>query len=232
MAKTNAFFLEGNNGYSVLLCHPLAETPAMMLEFGKKLNKKGYTVSCPLLDGHGKSFFEMIDSDFEKWYENIETEFITLQNTTKVFVCGMSIGGTLAVKIAEEYTPQGVATINAPVIGFDVVSDVFGFKQKAEMDQEVTSKYRTHREIYFDNVVEIGQIENLKRITSPFFVLQGSLDASRYKTSSHMLMTYINSKTKQRKDYKASRHLILIEQEKKQAMKDIYSFLEENKETV
>lgn len=224
MSKADAFYLEGNNGYSILLCHPLAETPAMMLEFGKKLNKKGFTVSCPLLDGHGKTFLDVIDSNFLLWYQGLRKEFLSLQETTKVFICGMSIGGSMAIKLAEEFNPQGIATINAPVIGFDVVSDVFGFQQKSQMDQDLISKYRKHREVYFENIVEIGQLENLKKITTPLFVLQGSLDTARYKTSSHMLMTYPSSIIKQRKDYKDSRHLILIDNDKKQAMKDIYAF--------
>lgn len=228
MANTDSFYLQGNNGYSILLCHPLAETPAMMSEFGKKLHKKGYTVSCPLLKGHGTSFLEILNSSFDEWYIQLKTEYNRLSETSKVFICGMSIGGTMAVKLAEELTPQAIATINAPIIGFDLISDVHGFQNKAEMDQEVTSKYKEHREIYFKNVVETGQIENLKKITTPLFVLQGSLDIDRYKTSSHMLMTYVSSTIKQRKDYKKSRHLVLLGQDKKQAMKDIYNFFNEH----
>lgn len=141
----------------------------------------------------------------------------------------MSIGGTMAIKLAEHYKPQAVAAINAPIIGFDVVSDVFGFNQKAERNKELTDLYQTHRNIYFDEVVKLGQISELNKITSPLFVLQGSLDAERYKTSSHMLMTYSKSEQKQRKDYKDSRHLILIENDRKEAMKDIYKFFEANK---
>ncbi len=229
MAKSDAFYIEGKSEYAILLLHPLAETPAMMFEFGKKLNKKNYTVSCPLMEGHGKTFLEVITSDFNKWYEGIKEEYVRLSETKKVFVVGMSIGGTMAIKLAQEFCPAGIATINAPIIGFDVVSDVFGFRQKAGNNEEITEKYKEHREIYFKNVVELGQTKNLEKITSPLFVLQGSLDAQRYKTSSHMLMTYSKSEVKQRKDYKKSHHLILMEADKKEAMKDIYQFFEKNK---
>lgn len=76
MAKTDPFYYEGTNGYQILLIHPLAETPVMMYEFGKKLHKKGYTVSCPLLDGHGSTFLQVIQSDFTKWYDQLEEEYL------------------------------------------------------------------------------------------------------------------------------------------------------------
>lgn len=230
MAKIDSIYLEGTNGYSVLLCHPLAETPLLMKEFAKKLNKKGYTVSCPLYPGHGTTFEDLIDSTFHEWYQCLNDEYIKLKEHSEVFVCGMSIGGTMAVKLAEEHNPKAVATINAPVIGFDVVSDVYGLGLKSpNITKEQLEAYKAHRTIYFHEVINIGQVDNLKKIESPLFILQGSLDQPRYKTSSHMLMTYASSTIKQRKDYGRSKHMILLESDKKEAMKDIYQFFEDTK---
>lgn len=230
MAKVESVYLEGNNGYSILLIHPLAETPIIMKEFAKKLNKKGYTVSVPLLPGHGSSFGDLIKSNFNLWYDCVKEEYLKLTEHSKVMVCGMSIGGTMSVKLAEEFDPVAVATINAPIIGFDVVSDVYGLGVKTpDIKPETLDLYKEHRTIYFHEVIEIGQTENLKKITCPLFILQGSLDQQRYKTSSHMLLSYASSETKQRKDYPRSRHLLLVEADKKEAMKDIYRFFEEQK---
>lgn len=230
MAKMESIFLEGTTEYAVLMCHPLAETPDMMKEFAKKLNKKGYTVSIPLLPGHGSSFEALINTDFNDWYHRLEEEYQSLEQSYKVFVCGMSIGGSMAIKLSEAYNPVGVASINAPIIGFDVVSDVYGLKLNTlDINEETLLQYEKHRSVYFDEVVKLGQIEQLKKITSPLFILQGSLDTNRYKTSSHMLMTYVSSKVKQRKDYGKSRHLILVEPDRKEAMKDIYHFFESQK---
>ena len=43
-----------------------------------------------------------------------------------------------------------------------------------------------------------------------------------------MLMSYVSSEVKQRKDYGRSRHLLLLEPDKKEAIKDIVAFISEN----
>jgi len=228
MANKESFYLEGKNNVGVLLLHSLADSPDQMMELGKKLNKRGFTVSCPLYKGHGGTFNEMIDTNVTDWYETaVEAyEFLSKQ-VEGVFVLGMSIGGTLAVKLAEEKEVRGLITVNAPIIGFDVVNDVFEFSKNTS-NQELIDKYRKHRLDYFRFVTEIGQITALEKVTCPLFALQGSLDRVRYKTSTMLLMEYVKSEVKQRKDYRQSYHLLLLENDKKEAMKDIIKFMEEN----
>jgi carboxylesterase len=129
--------------------------------------------------------------------------------------------------LAEEKDVAGLATINAPVIGFDLYTDLFQYARD-EKDKEKLARYRDHRLVYFRFVVATGQIQALERITCPLFVLQGSLDAPRYKTSSMMLMDFVSSEVKQRKDYANSRHLMLLEQDKKEVIQDIVTFFLEH----
>lgn len=228
MAKKESFYLEGNNNLGVVLCHTLAGDPSQMIELGKKLNKKGYSVICPLYKGHGGNFADVIMTEVTDWYKDVVDAYDEISSKVSgVYVVGMSIGGTFAVKLAEEKDVKGLITINAPIIGFDVESDVFQFF-KTYQEEKILPRYRIHRTNYFDFVCKLGQIENLKKITCPLFVLQGSLDIARYKTSSQMLMYYVNSEIKQRKDYSKSFHLILNDPDKKEVIKDIINFITQN----
>lgn len=228
MSKLESFFLEGKNNLGVLLCHTLAGSPDEMRELGKKLNKKGYTVSCPLYSGHDKDFDHLITTQVTDWYKDVVKAYDELsEKVDGVYVVGMSIGGTFTVKLAQQKDLKGIVTINAPIIGFDIENDVFQFQSTGRnMDQ--VKIYRLHRAIYFDFVTKLGQIENIKKITCPIFTLQGSLDTERYKTSTMMLNFYSESEVKQRRDYPRSRHLVLLEGDKKQAVKDIIEFIENN----
>lgn len=227
MANKESFLLEGKNNLGVLLLHTLADSPDQMIEFGKKLNKRGYTVSCPLYKGHGGSFIQVIQTEVRDWYQTVLEAYEDLsQKVDGVFVVGMSIGGTFAVKLAQEKDLKGLITINAPLIGFDIMSDVFEFSKNTK-DQALIERYREHRLNYFRFVTELGQIDQLQKITCPLFILQGSLDMIRYKTSAMLLMEYVGSIVKQRKDYARSFHLLLLEDDKKEAMKDIISFIQE-----
>lgn len=228
MAKIDSFLLEGNNNKGVLLCHTLAGSPDEMRELGKKLNKRGYTVSCPLYSGHDKTFEHLITTQVTDWYKDVENAYDELrEKVEEIYVVGMSIGGSFTVKIAQRRDVKAIITINAPILGFDIENDVFQFSKSGRTTDEV-KVYRFHRAVYFDFVTKLGQIENLKKITCPIFTLQGSLDGERYKTSTQMLNFYVSSEVKQRKDYPRSRHLILLEGEKKQALKDIIEFIENN----
>jgi len=228
MANKESFYLEGKNNIGVLLLHTLADNPLQMLELGKKLNKHGYSVSCPLYKGHGGTFLDVIQTDVTDWYDTVVEAYEELSTKTEgVFAVGMSIGGTFAVKLAQEQNLRGLITINAPIIGFDILSDVFEFSKNTK-NEELIERYRAHRMNYFHFVTKLGQMEQLNKITCPFFALQGSLDMIRYKTSTMMLMEYVHSDVKQRKDYGKSFHLLLLENDKKEAMKDILKFIEEN----
>lgn len=228
MAKAKDIWIEGTNQKAVLLCHTLGGDPSDMKGLAKVLNKAGYTVSSPLYPGHGGSFDDMVATEITEWYDTVAAEFDRLKETySSVYVVGMSIGGTFTVKLAEEKDVAGIATVNAPVIGFDLYTDLFQYT-RAEKDKEKIKRYRDHRYVYFKFVVALGQTENLKKITCPVFVLQGSMDQSRYKTSSMMLMDYASSEVTQRKDYAQSRHLLLLESDRKEAYKDIREFFDKN----
>lgn len=228
MEQHASFFLEGKKKQGVLLCHTLAGSPVQMLELGKKLNKKGYFVSCPLYKGHDRPFDELIYTQVIDWYQDLLVAYDELsKKVDDIYVIGMSIGGTFTVKLAQERDVKGIVTINGPIIGFDIENDMFNFRRLGKGD-ELAQVYRKHRSLYFDFVTKLGQIENLKKITCPMFVIQGSLDNNRYKTSSQMLMFYSGSEVKQRRDYPNSHHLLLQEKDKKAAMKDIIDFIESN----
>ena len=47
------FFFEGTNGKAILLVHGWTTTPYELRRLGRYLNESGYTVSAPLLKGHG-----------------------------------------------------------------------------------------------------------------------------------------------------------------------------------
>ena len=228
MASNETFFLEGKNNLGVLLCHSLAGDPSQMKEIGKKLNKQGYSVMCPLYKGHGTDFMAIIKSGVHDWYKSVTDAYDELSKGVRgIYVIGMSIGGSFAVKLAEENDVLGLITLNAPIIGFDVESDVFSFR-KNNNNEALVLKYREHRVEYFHFVTDLGQVSNLKKIDCPIFIIQGSLDISRYKTSSQMLLYYVNSEVKQRKDYRKSFHLILQDNDKKEVMKDIIAFIKAN----
>ena len=62
-------FREGNKT-GVLLLHGFTGSPYEMKELGAHLEEKGYTVSIPLLKGHGTTPGDLIGCNWYDWFED------------------------------------------------------------------------------------------------------------------------------------------------------------------
>jgi carboxylesterase len=91
-----------NKDIGVLLVHGFTGTPASMRPWAHYLNDRGYTVSVPLMPGHGTSWHDLNDVTWEQWPAKVETELNDLRRKcSKVFICGLSMGGGNSLYVAE-----------------------------------------------------------------------------------------------------------------------------------
>lgn len=102
-------------GTGVVVLHGFTGSPRSMHELGQRLVGAGYTVALPLLTGHGRTLDAMEASRWEEWAADAEQAHQwARQRADKVFVCGMSMGGALALRLAEHHPDAaGLITINA-----------------------------------------------------------------------------------------------------------------------
>jgi esterase/lipase len=103
---------DGPDGRSgVLLVHGFTGTPMSMRPWGEHLATEGFAVRCPLLPGHGTRWQDANASTHEQWTTTVENAFDELAATCdRVFVAGLSMGGTLATRLAE-VRPADVAGV-------------------------------------------------------------------------------------------------------------------------
>ncbi len=115
--ECHPLFVEGNRGVAVLIIHGFTGTPYEMYPVAESLIAEGFTVSLPLLPGHGLEDASVFaHSRYRHWREAVFKEFEELRlNYQKVFVVGLSMGGTLSLDIAENLDPAGVVAI-APAL--------------------------------------------------------------------------------------------------------------------
>lgn len=120
-SKATAFDFKGSR-IGILLLHGFTGSPQSVRPWGAFLAKAGYTVSCPLLPGHGTSWRAMNKTRWQDWYETAVMDFENLQKECdQVFVMGLSMGATLALKLAEDYPDQvsGLVLVNPSVTTLD-----------------------------------------------------------------------------------------------------------------
>lgn len=100
--------------HGVLVLHGFTGNPQSMRPLAEVLGTAGYTVDLPLLPGHGTSVEDMIPTRFADWSSAAEAAYRSLADRCeKVAACGLSMGGTLALWLAERHPDlSGVAVVN------------------------------------------------------------------------------------------------------------------------
>ncbi len=98
-----------------VLVHGFTGSPASMRPWGEHLAAAGLTVRVPRLPGHGTRWQDLNDTTFEDWYAEAERAFDELRGRCeRVYVGGLSMGGTVAVALAERRAGEltGVLLVN------------------------------------------------------------------------------------------------------------------------
>jgi carboxylesterase len=102
------FSAEGGDT-GVLLLHGFTGSPASVRPWAAHLADEGFTVRAPRLPGHGTRWQEMNSTTWHDWYAEAARALDTLRASCReVFVAGLSMGGCLALRLAEE-RPDDVA---------------------------------------------------------------------------------------------------------------------------
>jgi carboxylesterase len=112
-------FRHDGSDIGVLLLHGFTGAPGSMRGWADHLADAGYTVRLPLLPGHGTRWQDMNRTTFDDWLAEATSAFQDLAASRRaVFICGLSMGGTLALRLAELYPDAvaGIALVNPSVL--------------------------------------------------------------------------------------------------------------------
>ncbi|MEV4438596.1 alpha/beta fold hydrolase [Streptomyces sp. NPDC049577] len=99
----------------VLVCHGFTGSPQSVRPWADYLAERGLTVSLPLLPGHGTRWQDMQITGWQDWYAEVDRELWRLrERCSEVFVCGLSMGGALALRLAAKHgdAVSGVVVVN------------------------------------------------------------------------------------------------------------------------
>ncbi|WP_405017015.1 alpha/beta fold hydrolase [Kitasatospora sp. NBC_00070] len=105
----------------VLFVHGFTGSPQSLRPWAEEFAAAGYSVSVPLLPGHGTRWQDMQLTRWEDWYAEAERAFEELSaDCDQVFVCALSMGGALALRLTAR---KGVAVAGLVLVNPSVRSD-------------------------------------------------------------------------------------------------------------
>ncbi|HEX7661075.1 MAG TPA: alpha/beta fold hydrolase [Pseudonocardiaceae bacterium] len=112
------FAYDGSTDIGVLICHGFTGSPRSMRPWAEHAREAGFSVRLPLLPGHGTAWQDLNRTGWRDWYATVEQALLELSARCRsVFVFGLSMGGTLSLRLAECHNPEiaGLVLVNPSV---------------------------------------------------------------------------------------------------------------------
>lgn len=102
----------------VVCCHGFTGSPHSMRPWAEHLAQAGYTVEAPRLPGHGTRWQDLNDTRWQDWYGELERTYLRmLDRCERVYVAGLSMGGTLTLRLAQcRRDIAGIVLVNPSVM--------------------------------------------------------------------------------------------------------------------
>jgi carboxylesterase len=189
----------------VLVLHGFTGSTQTVRGWAEHLAAAGLTVRAPLLAGHGGTWQELARTGSTDWYADAARAFAPLsQRCSQVFVAGLSMGGCLALRLAETQGPlvSGVVLVNpslaadSPVIALaPVLKHVL--KSVKSIGGDIKKPDAEERAVKRTPVASVATLPamwrttaaSLASVTAPVLVFRSTVDHVVGPASMKVLMT-------------------------------------------
>ncbi len=229
LENNKSFFLKGNNETGILLLHGWTCYTNELFPLAEYLNSLGYTVTAPLLRGHGTKPEDLLGVTWRDWLADARQAMNELKkHTPKIFVGGISMGGNLAMLLAEDEGVAGVVPMGAAVR--------YKFHLEAKISVFFMGLWKTYRHKYYPwwvrkialernvyqyypvmsarEVIRLAEAtrEFLPRVTKPILIMQSDTDHMVSKKSPLIIFNGVKSKIKEIFWVKDVYHVFILEE--------------------
>ncbi|GAB2680311.1 alpha/beta hydrolase [Thalassiella azotivora] len=202
-------FSHDGGDVGVLLCHGFTGTPASMRPWGEHLAAVGFTVRAPRLPGHGTTWQEMNRTRWPDWYTTVDRSLRELRERCRaVVVGGLSMGGALALRLAEEHGPAvaGLVLVNPAVHLEDrrlvalpvlrhVVASLPGIASDIKKQGEVELAYDRTPLHALHSMLGLYRevVRDLPEVTAPLLLMRSTVDHVVPASSSALVLARVSS---------------------------------------
>ncbi len=225
--------------FGCLLLHGFTSCPFEMRELGEQLNREGYTVHIPLLPGHGTDPANLKKNNWYDWFETAKNELFQLRKKCKkVYVIGLSMGGTLALHLAAHYEINGIIAL-APGLYLKnkfaalahVLKPFVRYSRKySGSDIKAEVKTLTYEKISVHAISELLKLfkhvkQDLRDVYAPLLVIHAREDHVIDGKSARTIYNGVSSPNKRILELTNSYHIITLDHDKDKVFDEIAAFL-------
>jgi carboxylesterase len=231
----------------VLLIHGFTATPECLDSLRRPLEEAGFLVEAPLLAGHGTSASDLRKTHWRDWYDSILPAYRSLEKKSdSVCVVGLSLGGLLALRLAEEQRVQRLALLAVPIFfkGFVMtrilpllattpIRHFYPYQPKflgpAINDPEGRRAFKAYKLMPVASIMEIVRLQDdirprLPRIKAPTLIIHSKKDNTAPYESMAFLENRLGSKTIRTVTLERSNHVLTLDYDKDRVAQEVVRF--------
>jgi carboxylesterase len=203
----------------VLLCHGFTGSPRSMRPWAEYLADRGLTVSLPLLPGHGTRWQELQSTGWQDWYAEVELALRELLDTcARVFVCGLSMGGALALRLLSAYALPLLRHVVPTTKG---LADDVAKEGVAESGYSRVPLHAAHSLRTFFRLVDAG----LPQVTQPLLLLRSREDHVVPAADSARVLSRVSSVDVREILLEQSYHVATLDHDAERVFQESHAFI-------
>lgn len=239
--------LAGAGDAAVLLLHGFGDTPQTLRPVADRLHALGYSVSAPLLPGHGRSLAEFVRTSAPDWTEEARAALNALSGRhPKVGIVGLSMGGALAAILASERRDIVALILLSPYVSMprsirrlvrwrrvvDWIVPYFpGLGERSIQDERAAEESLAYGALNASVLAELAIVVDqaaraLPRIELPVLMIQSREDNRIPEKAAARVFERIGSFRKRLVWISGSGHVITVDRERERVLTEISLWME------
>lgn len=245
--QIDPIYKRGTNGAGALVIHGFTGTPDSVRPVVNALHDEGFTVTAPLLKGHGTTPEDCSKTNWKDWYASAQNAYIELQEKcSKIFVCGLSLGSLLSLKLALDY-PQSISALAClatplylrawvrsllPLVSYTPLNALWKYQKKYKVDikdPEAANNFWNYDLMPLSCIASITELQTLIRdqllsIKSPLLLAHSRHDSTAPYNSMNIVATNVSSAITETVTLENSYHVITIDYDKELVSQKVTDF--------
>ncbi|HXV36360.1 MAG TPA: alpha/beta fold hydrolase [Myxococcota bacterium] len=227
-ADAARFDLAGRGRAAALCLHGLTGTPYEVRPLGEAIAAAGIRAVGPVLPGHNETPQRLAATSHSDWLAAARSEFRQLrEEAALVFIVGMSMGGLLALALAEEEPVDALAVIGTPLelrqpfawlIPFAKYVWPMTAKRRGSdiRDPAARARHAGYRVMPLHSVHELQRLQRavrprLARITAPILVAHGAHDRTASPRDAIEIRDAVSSEVREHLLLASSGHVVSVD---------------------
>ena len=201
----------------LLLIHGLTASPWEMVEVGKRAYEKGTTVYGVRLAGHGTTLEDLDQRVYQEWVRSAMEGIKLIRHfSDKIVVCGLSMGGLIALSLAEEQKCDAVISLSAILylraplkLFISIFKTITRYQSRPLRPGLQDYYYPKHSFHALQEMMVLGRLvkENLSKIHQPILIMHSKMDSRVDPKSGFTIHEKVQSKRKELVTFEKEDHV-------------------------